>query len=143
MIRLVAVFTFLLIVGVCSFVVLNPGSYSTPVQCLASFALCVAILTVAHYAEVEFTMKTDKRSGSTIRKTIKGQVSNRRSFRAIRQHRQRTYRLNGPSLHLSLGRDLDESISIPRFNNAGEPRVTLPVSKLNAESQTVTPSVSS
>jgi hypothetical protein len=27
MIRLVAVFTFLLIVGVCSFVVFNPGSY--------------------------------------------------------------------------------------------------------------------
>ena len=40
MIRLVAVFTFLLIVGVCSFVVLNPSSYSTLVLCLASFVLC-------------------------------------------------------------------------------------------------------
>jgi hypothetical protein len=47
MIRLVAVFTFLLIVGVCSYVVLNPGSYSTLVLCLAGFVLCVAILGVA------------------------------------------------------------------------------------------------
>ncbi len=47
MIRLVAVFTFLLIVGVCSYVVLNPGSYSTLVQCFASFVLCVATLAVA------------------------------------------------------------------------------------------------
>jgi hypothetical protein len=47
MIRLVAVFTFLLIVGVCSHVVLNPGSYSTLVLCLASFGLCVAIRAVA------------------------------------------------------------------------------------------------
>ena len=47
MIRLVAVFTFLLIVGVCSYVVLNPGSYSTLVLCLGSFVLCVAILAVA------------------------------------------------------------------------------------------------
>ena len=42
MIRYIAVFTFLLIVGVCSYVVLNPGSYSTPVLLLASFVLCVA-----------------------------------------------------------------------------------------------------
>jgi NADH:ubiquinone oxidoreductase subunit 5 (subunit L)/multisubunit Na+/H+ antiporter MnhA subunit len=35
MIRLVAVCTFLLIVGVCSYVVLNPGSYSTLVLCLS------------------------------------------------------------------------------------------------------------
>ena len=47
MIRLVAVFTFLVIVGVCSYVVLNPGSYSTLVLCLGSFVLCVAILAVA------------------------------------------------------------------------------------------------
>jgi hypothetical protein len=47
MIRLVAVFTFLLIVGVCSHVVLNPASYSTPVLCFAGFVLCVAILAVA------------------------------------------------------------------------------------------------
>jgi hypothetical protein len=47
MIRLVAVFTFLLIVGVCSYVVLNPGFYSTVVLCLGSFVLCVAILAVA------------------------------------------------------------------------------------------------
>ena len=39
MIRYIAVFTFLLIVGVCSYVVLNPGSYSTPVLLLASFCL--------------------------------------------------------------------------------------------------------
>ena len=47
MIRIVAVFTFLLIVGVCSFVVLNPSSYSTVVLCLAGFVQCVAILAVA------------------------------------------------------------------------------------------------
>jgi hypothetical protein len=47
MIRLLAVVTFLLIVGVCSYVVLNPGSYSTLVLCLGSFVLCVAILAVA------------------------------------------------------------------------------------------------
>jgi hypothetical protein len=45
-IRYIAVFTFLLIVVVCSYVVLNPGSYSTPVLCFASFVLCVAILAV-------------------------------------------------------------------------------------------------
>ena len=37
MIRLLAVFTFLLIVGVCSYVVLNPGSYSTLVLSFAAF----------------------------------------------------------------------------------------------------------
>jgi hypothetical protein len=47
MIRDIAVFTFLVIVGVCSYVVLNPGSYSTLVLCPASFVLCVAILAVA------------------------------------------------------------------------------------------------
>jgi hypothetical protein len=47
MIRLVAVFTFVLIVGVCSYVVLNPGSYFTLVLCFASFVLCVAIPAVA------------------------------------------------------------------------------------------------
>ena len=47
MIRLMAVLTFLLIVGVCSFVVLNPASYSTLVLCFAGFVLCVAILAVA------------------------------------------------------------------------------------------------
>jgi len=35
MIRCMAVFTFVLIVGVCSYVVLNPGSYSSLVLCLA------------------------------------------------------------------------------------------------------------
>jgi hypothetical protein len=47
MIRYIAVFTFLLIVGVCSYVVLNPGSYSTPVLLLASFVLCVAACAIA------------------------------------------------------------------------------------------------
>ena len=47
MTRYIAVFMFVLIVGVCSYVVLNPGSYSTLVLCLASFVLCVAILAVA------------------------------------------------------------------------------------------------
>ena len=47
MIHYVAVLTFLLIVGVCSYVVLNPGSYSTLVLCFAGFVLCVAILAVA------------------------------------------------------------------------------------------------
>ena len=47
MIRLVAVFTFLVIVGACSYVVLNPASYSTLVLCFASFVLSVAILAVA------------------------------------------------------------------------------------------------
>jgi hypothetical protein len=47
MIRLVAVFTFLVIVGACSYVILNPGSYSTPVLCFAGFVLSVAILAVA------------------------------------------------------------------------------------------------
>ena len=38
---------FVLVVGVCSYVVINPGSYSTPVLCLASFGLCVAVRAVA------------------------------------------------------------------------------------------------
>jgi hypothetical protein len=59
MIRLMAVFTFLVIVGACSYVVLNPASYSILVLCLASFVLCVAILAVAHYSEGE--LRTDKR----------------------------------------------------------------------------------
>ena len=47
MMRLVAVFMFVLFVGVCSYVVLNPGSYSTLVLLLASFVLCVAACAVA------------------------------------------------------------------------------------------------
>jgi hypothetical protein len=47
MIRYIAVFTFLLIVGVCSYVILNPGSYPSLVLCFASFVLCVAIRAVA------------------------------------------------------------------------------------------------
>jgi hypothetical protein len=47
MIRIVAVFTFVLVVGVCSYVFLNPGSYSTLVLCLAGFVLCVAARALA------------------------------------------------------------------------------------------------
>jgi hypothetical protein len=47
MIRYIAVFTFLVIVGVSSYVVLNPGSYSSLVLCFTSFVLCVAIRAVA------------------------------------------------------------------------------------------------
>jgi hypothetical protein len=47
MIRYIAVFTFLLIVLVCSYVVLNPGSYSTLVLFPAGFVLCVAACAVA------------------------------------------------------------------------------------------------
>jgi hypothetical protein len=47
MIRYIAMFTFLLTVGVCLYVVLNPGSYATVVLCFASLVLCVAILAVA------------------------------------------------------------------------------------------------
>jgi hypothetical protein len=61
MIRLVAVFTFLLIVGVCSFVVLNPGFYSTLVLCLASFVLCVATLAVAPVWRVYLSDHTNPR----------------------------------------------------------------------------------
>jgi hypothetical protein len=61
MIRLVAVFTFLLIVGVCSFVVLNPGSYSTLLLCLASFVLCVATLAVAPVWRVYLSDHTSPR----------------------------------------------------------------------------------
>jgi hypothetical protein len=57
MVRLVAVFTFLLIVGVCSYVVLNPGFYSTVVLCLGSFVLCVAILAVAPVWKLVFITK--------------------------------------------------------------------------------------
>ena len=56
MIRYIAVFTFLLIVGVCSYVVLNPGSYSTLVLWNASFALCVAILAVAQFGTFIFLL---------------------------------------------------------------------------------------
>ena len=37
MIRLLAVVTFLLLVGVCSYMVLDGGSYSTLVLCFAGF----------------------------------------------------------------------------------------------------------
>jgi hypothetical protein len=57
MVRPVAVFTFLLIVGVCSYVVLNPGFYSTVVLCLGSFVLCVAILAVAPVWKLVFITK--------------------------------------------------------------------------------------
>jgi hypothetical protein len=45
--RLVAVSTFVLVVGVCSYVLLNPDSYSTPVLSLAGLVLCVAARAVA------------------------------------------------------------------------------------------------
>jgi hypothetical protein len=62
MIRIVALFTFLLIAGVCSFVVLNPSSYSTVVLCLAGFVQCVAILAVAPVWKVilALTLKTPR-----------------------------------------------------------------------------------
>ena len=62
MIRCIAVFTFLLIVVVCSYVVLNPGSYSTLVLCPAGFVLCVAILAVAPVWKVilVLTIKTPR-----------------------------------------------------------------------------------
>jgi hypothetical protein len=65
-IRLVAVFTFLVIVGVCSYVVLNPGSYSTPVLSLAGFVLSVAILAVAPVWRVILllTIKPRERKGA-------------------------------------------------------------------------------
>jgi hypothetical protein len=47
MMRLVAVSMFVVVVGVCSYVVLNPSSYSTPVLLPASFVLCVAACAVA------------------------------------------------------------------------------------------------
>jgi hypothetical protein len=58
MIRYIAVFTFLLIVGVCSYVVLNPGSYPSLVLCFASFVLCVAIREVAPVWKVIFLLIT-------------------------------------------------------------------------------------
>ena len=61
MIRFIAVFTFLLIVGVYSYVVLNPGAYSTLVLCFASFVLCVAILAVAPVWKVIFLLKNNPR----------------------------------------------------------------------------------
>lgn len=56
--RYIAVFTFLLIVGVCSYVVLNPGSYSSLVLCFASFVLCVAIRAVAPVWKIIFLLIT-------------------------------------------------------------------------------------
>jgi hypothetical protein len=47
MIHYIAVLTFLLIVGVCLYVVLNSDSYSALVLCLASLVLCVATRAVA------------------------------------------------------------------------------------------------
>ena len=48
MIRSIAVFVFVLVVGVCSYVLLNPNSSSsTPVLCLMAFVLCVAARAVA------------------------------------------------------------------------------------------------
>jgi hypothetical protein len=47
MIRSIAVFMFVLVVGVCSYVLLKPNSYSTPVLCLMAFVLCVAARAVA------------------------------------------------------------------------------------------------
>jgi hypothetical protein len=47
MIRGIAVFLFVIIVGVSSYTLLNPDSYSTPVLCLAAFVLCVAACAIA------------------------------------------------------------------------------------------------
>jgi len=47
MIHSIAVFMFVLIVGVCSYVLLNPNCYTAPVLCLAAFVLCVAACSVA------------------------------------------------------------------------------------------------
>ncbi len=55
MMCLVAVSTFVLIVGVCSYVLLNPVSYSTPVLCLAGFVLCVAACALAPVWKISFT----------------------------------------------------------------------------------------
>jgi hypothetical protein len=47
MIRSIAVFMFVVVVGVCSYMLLNPDSYSSPVLWLAAFVLCVAAYAVA------------------------------------------------------------------------------------------------
>jgi len=50
----VAVSVFVLVVGICSYVILNPASYSTPVLLLVSFVLCVAALAVAPVWRIYF-----------------------------------------------------------------------------------------
>jgi hypothetical protein len=55
MIRYIVMFTFLLIVSVDSYIVLNPGSYSTLVLFPASLILLVAILAVAPVWKVYFS----------------------------------------------------------------------------------------
>jgi hypothetical protein len=60
MVRYIAVFTFLPIVGVCSYVVLNPASYSTLVLYSASFVLCVAILAVAPVCRVILLLELNR-----------------------------------------------------------------------------------
>jgi len=54
-----------------------------------------------------------------------------------------TYRLNDCAFIFHVARDLDKSISRPRLTTLESLRVKLPVLKLNAESRTVTLSVSS
>ena len=54
-----------------------------------------------------------------------------------------TYRLNDCAFIFHVGRDLDKSISRPRFNTLESLRVKLPVLKLNAESRMMILSVSS
>jgi hypothetical protein len=62
MLHYIAVFTFLIIVGVCSYVVLNPASYSILVLCFASFTLCVASLAVAPVWKVIFSLRLTRRN---------------------------------------------------------------------------------
>jgi hypothetical protein len=49
---------FVFIVGVCSYVVLNPGSYSTLVLFLASLVLCMAARAVAPIGKFIFLLTT-------------------------------------------------------------------------------------
>jgi hypothetical protein len=60
MIRYIAVFAFLVILGVFSYVVLNPGSYSSLVLCFASFVLYVAIRAVAPVWKVILLLKINQ-----------------------------------------------------------------------------------
>ena len=61
MMRLIAVSMFVLVVMVCLYVLLNPGSYSTPVLCLAGFVSCIAACAVAPVWKIYLSIKPQKR----------------------------------------------------------------------------------
>jgi hypothetical protein len=58
MIRSIAVFMFVLVVGVCSYVLLNPDCYAAPVLCLAPLSCAWLLVPLLLFGQFTFCLST-------------------------------------------------------------------------------------